>query len=117
MRERWDSRRSLDHHHITVRTTYLGVNDSRAAISCKVMIPWGYIYFQQRITGGDTTRWLLLLRQARDTSCLIPALWFERDRRQFTVDSMKLFRRQVRGLQFGKSLLIDGVLDRIVIIR
>lgn len=56
MRERWDSRRSLDHHHITLRTTYLGVNDSRAPTSCKVMIPWGYIYFQQRITGGDTTR-------------------------------------------------------------
>jgi hypothetical protein len=98
MRERWDSRRSLEHHHITLRTGYLGVNDSRAAMSCKVMIPWGYIYFRPRIMDGMIRRCLLFLPQDRDTSCLIPALWCERDRSQLTVDAMKLFRRQTWGL-------------------
>lgn len=116
-RERWDSRRYVERHNTTLQAGTSGVNDSRAGKLCIVMIPWEYIYFRQRSMHGMMPRCSILLPQDRVTPCLIPAFWFERDRRQFTVDSMKLFRRQVRGLQFGKSLLVDGVLNRIVIIR
>lgn len=70
MRERWDSRRSLDYHLITLQTGYSSVNDSRAAVCCNVMIPWKYIYFQQRIMDGMMPRDLFLPPQ--DTGSGLP---------------------------------------------
>ena len=63
MRERWDSRRSLEHHHITLQTSYWGVNDSSPAMRYNMMILHGYIYFRLSIMDRMMPRDLFLLPQ------------------------------------------------------
>lgn len=54
MRERWDSRPSLNRDKIILQAAILGVNVSKTRSRCKGMILCGYIYF------SDTHKWFLL---------------------------------------------------------
>ena len=48
---------------------------------------------------------------------LILTFWFYRGGRQISVETVKLFRREILILESGESGLIDGKLDRVVVVR
>ena len=48
---------------------------------------------------------------------LVSALGFQRDRSHVPIEAVKLFRREIFILKSGKGCPIDGVLNRVVIVR